>query len=81
MNNILQHFATAYFDRFLKADEGKKAYFDVVPQGKDAVYAVDREGKTLPEHTYWKGFKSGTAVGLVMEDGRGVRVGETGAAR
>jgi predicted dienelactone hydrolase len=70
MNNILQHFATAWFDRYLKADEGKKAYFDLVPQGKDAVYAVDRDGRTLPEHSYWKGFKRGTAVGLVMEHRR-----------
>ena len=67
MNNILQHFATAHFDRYLKDDAAKASYFDLVPQGKDAVYAVDREGKTLPTHTYWKGFKRGTAVGLVME--------------
>lgn len=67
MNNILQHFVTAHFDRYLKADAAKAAYFDVVPQGKDAVYAMDREGKPLPAHTYWKGFKRGTVVGLVME--------------
>jgi predicted dienelactone hydrolase len=67
MNNILQHFATAHFDRYLKDDVAKASYFDLVPQGKEAVYAVDREGKTLPAHTYWKGFKPGTAVGLVME--------------
>jgi len=28
MNNILQHFATAYFDLHLKGDEGKRAYMD-----------------------------------------------------
>jgi len=67
MNNILQHFATAWFDRHLKGDAAKQAYLDVVPQGKDAVWAVDREGRTLPGHTYWKGFRRGTAVGLVME--------------
>lgn len=70
MNNILQHFATAHFDRFLKADAGKAAYFDVVPRGKDAVHAVDRGGQPQSTHTYWKGFKKGTAVGLVMEKGR-----------
>ena len=67
MNNILQHFATAHFDRYLKDDTAKASYFEVVPHGRDAVYAVDRDGKTLPAHTYWKGFKRGTAVGLVME--------------
>ena len=28
MNNILDHFATAYFDLYLKGDQEKKAYFD-----------------------------------------------------
>lgn len=67
MNNILQHFVTAHLDRFLKGDVTRAAYFDVVPSGKDAVYALDRDGTPLPAHTYWKGFKRGTAVGLVME--------------
>ena len=67
MNNILQHFATAYFGLHLKADAAKRAYLDVVPQGSEAVFAVDREGRSLPTHTYWKGFKRGTAVGLVLE--------------
>ena len=67
MNNVLQHFATAYFDRHLKGDASKQAYLDVVPSGSEAVYAVDREGRELPAHTYWKGFKRGTAVGLTLE--------------
>jgi predicted dienelactone hydrolase len=70
MNNILQHFVTAHFDRYLKADAAKAAYFDVVPHGREAVYAIDREGKPQPAHTYWKGFKRGTAVGLVLEHRR-----------
>ena len=36
-------------------------------RGRDAVYAVDRDGCTQPIHTCWKGFKRGTAVGLVSE--------------
>jgi len=67
MNNILQHFASAYFDWHLKGDTAKQAYFDVVPSGADAVYAVDREGREQPSHTYWKGFTRGTAVGLRLE--------------
>ncbi len=67
MNNVLQHFATAYFDRHLKGDLSKQAYLVVVPSGSEAVYAVDREGRELPAHTYWKGFKRGTAVGLLLE--------------
>jgi predicted dienelactone hydrolase len=52
MNNILQHFATAFFDLHLKGDREKQAFFDVVPNSKDGP---------------WKGFKRGTAVGLVLE--------------
>ena len=69
MNNILAHFVTAHFDARLKDDRSRLAYFDVVQNGKDAVYALDRDGKPLPTHTYWKGFKRGTAVGLVLEHG------------
>ena len=70
MNNILQHFATAYFGLHLKDAAHMQAYLDVVPNGKDAVFSTDRDGKPTPTHTYWKGFKRGTAVGLVMEHSR-----------
>ena len=67
MNNILQHFATAYFDLYLKGERDKQSYFDVVPNGKDAVFSIDRDGKPTATHNYWKGFKRGTAVGLMLE--------------
>jgi predicted dienelactone hydrolase len=67
MNNILDHFATAYFDVYLKGDYDKRAYLDVVPNAKEGVYSLDKEGKPTSTHTYWKGFKPRTAVGLTME--------------
>jgi predicted dienelactone hydrolase len=67
MNNILQHFATAYFGLYLKGERDKQSYFEVVPNGKDAVYAIDRDGKPTATHNYWKGFKRGTAAGLMLE--------------
>lgn len=67
MNNIFHHFATAYFGLHLKGEADKQSYLDVVPNGKDAVYAMDRDGKPAASHTYWKGFKRGTAVGLILE--------------
>ena len=67
MNNIFDHFATAYFGVHLKGEADKQSYLDLVPNGKDAVYAVDREGKPTAAHTYWKGFKRATAVGLILE--------------
>ena len=69
MNNILAHFASAHFDAHVKGNVARLAYFDVVPHGKDAVFALERDGKPRPTHTYWKGFKRGTAVGLVLERG------------
>ena len=67
MNNILQHFVTAFVDVHLKGLADRRTYLDVVPNGKDAVFAQDRDGNPQPAHTYWKGFKRGTAVGLVLE--------------
>lgn len=67
MNNILAHFATAYLDLYLKGEQEKKGYLDLVPNSKDGVYSVDRDGKPNPNHTYWKGFKPQTAVGLTLE--------------
>lgn len=67
MNNIFHHFATAYFGLHLKGEADKQAYLDVVPHGKDAVFSMDRDGRPTATHTYWKGFKRGTAVGLILE--------------
>lgn len=67
MNNIFNHFATAFLSLHLKGDQEMRSYLDVVPHGKDAIYNVDRDGKAGATHTYWKGFKRGTAVGLMLE--------------
>jgi predicted dienelactone hydrolase len=67
MNNILQHFVTAFVDLHLKGDATRRAYLDVVPNGRDGVFALDADGAPRAEHTYWKGFKRATAVGLTME--------------
>ncbi len=67
MNNIFNHFATAFFDMHLKNDRDKLSYLAVVPHGKAAVFATDRDGKPTATHTYWKGFKRATAVGLSLE--------------
>lgn len=66
MNNIMHHFATAYFDHYLKQVEGRLSYLDLIPDGADGVYSV-RNGRETDGHTYWKGFGSGTAIGLKLE--------------
>ena len=52
MNNILAHFATAFFDLHLKGEQDKRAYLDLTPNAKDGG---------------WKGFKPRTAVGITLE--------------
>jgi predicted dienelactone hydrolase len=67
MNNIAQHFVTAWLDKYLKNDVSKAAYLNIVPNANDGVYALDEQGNPKPEHTYWKGFPNRTAKGLRFE--------------
>ncbi|MEP3247552.1 MAG: dienelactone hydrolase family protein [Sneathiella sp.] len=67
MNNITQHFATAYLGQHLKGDGDMKAYLDLVEDADKGVYAAEKDGSLKPEHTYWKGFQNRTAKGLKLE--------------
>ncbi|MEP1636244.1 alpha/beta fold hydrolase [Ascidiaceihabitans sp.] len=67
MNNITQHFATAFMDMHIKGDTEKAAYFDLVTKAGDGVVAVDDAGKETADHSYWKGFAPRTAAGLTFE--------------
>ena len=67
MNNIAQHFATAFFDLYLKNEEAMASFFDLVENAADGVWAVDEEGNFTDEHTYWQGFPERTGIGLSLE--------------
>lgn len=67
MNNISQHFVTAWLDQHLKGDESKAAYLDLVPNSNDGVWAKEDDGTNKPEHTHWHGFQNRTAKGLRYE--------------
>ncbi len=67
MNNVSQHFITAYLDLHLKGDTPKADYFDLIPIGNNAVWSVDDDGDFTEEHTYWKGFRPRSAFGLMFE--------------
>jgi predicted dienelactone hydrolase len=54
MNNILQHFATAFLDLHLKGADEMRSYLDLPEEGA----AAGQEG--------WKGFAGRGAVGLMM---------------
>ncbi len=66
MNNIAQHFLTAWVDQNLKGKD-MSAYFDLVPNAVDGVWAVDDEDKPTADNTYWTGFPNRTAAGLRFE--------------
>jgi predicted dienelactone hydrolase len=66
MNNIAQHFVTAFLGKYLKDDETMDAYLNVIPDAADGVYAANEDGTFKPEHTYWKGFADRTAKGLTL---------------
>lgn len=67
MNNIAQHFATAFLDVHLKGDTAKNAYLDLIQTASEGVVAIDDNGKPEKDHTYWKGFAPRTAQGLTFE--------------
>ncbi|WP_299687524.1 alpha/beta fold hydrolase [uncultured Tateyamaria sp.] len=70
MNNIAQHFATAFFDLHLKADASRRDYLDLVPRSEDGIVALDDAGNQTEDHTYWLGFAPRTAAGLRFETKR-----------
>lgn len=67
MNNIAQHFATAFLGKYLRNDGEMDSYLNLVEWGKEAVWALDAKGQPKPEHSYWKGFGNRSAVGLRLE--------------
>lgn len=67
MNNITQHFSSAFLDLHLKGENSKGTYLDLIPQAVNGVTALDENGDETPGHTYWKGFNARTATGLRFE--------------
>lgn len=67
MNNITQHFATAFMDKHLKSDADMDAYFDLVQNAGDGVFSVNEDGTKKEDHSYWEGFAARTAHGLSFE--------------
>ncbi len=69
MNNILDHFATAWFGLLLKGEQNQRAYLDV-PAGGDRPPPVAQGAAAGQGDAGWKGFKPRTTVGLTLEHGR-----------
>jgi predicted dienelactone hydrolase len=67
MNNIAQHFATAFLDRHLKNDVAMDAYLNLLENPREGKWSAETNGSFKADHTYWKGFPNRTAVGLRLE--------------
>lgn len=66
MNNVSQHFVTAWLSKYLKGDTEADAYLDLVPNANDGVYD-ESEGAFTDKHTHWPGFPSRSAKGMRFE--------------
>lgn len=67
MNNIAQHFATAFMDLHLKGDSERQRYLDLIPNASDGLLDLNEADKPTDDHTYWQGFAARTAEGLHFE--------------
>ncbi|PWJ14422.1 alpha/beta hydrolase family protein [Jannaschia seohaensis] len=67
MNNVLQHFATVFFELHLQGFSAAADYLDVVERAEDGVWDLGEEGEPTAAHSYWLGFPNRTAVGLRLE--------------
>lgn len=63
INNVNQHFVTAFLGRVLK-DQETGPYLNLLERSNEGVWAQNDDGSFAPEHTYWTGFQKRTAVGL-----------------
>ena len=66
MNNIAQHFATAFMDMHVKGDAEMAPYLDLVETAEDGVWSMTDDVPNA-DHTYWMGFGNNTARGLRLE--------------
>ncbi|SDF95505.1 alpha/beta hydrolase family protein [Sulfitobacter delicatus] len=67
MNNIAQHFVTAWLDNHLKGEAEKASYLDLVEDSNAGVWSQAEDGTDKEDHSYWRGFPEGTAKGLMYE--------------
>lgn len=67
MNNIAQHFATAFLGLHLKQDAEMAPYLDLITEADAGLVDLDDAGAPTEDHTYWTGFAPRTAKGLRFE--------------
>jgi predicted dienelactone hydrolase len=67
MNNISQHFVTAWLGTQLKKETTMATYLNLIPKSNEGVWSKDENGQAKEDHSHWAGFKNRTAKGLRFE--------------
>jgi len=65
MNNIAQHFATAFLGKYPKRDAGMDSYRNLVEYARDGQMLLKQDRS--PNHRLWMGVAARGAVGLRLE--------------
>ena len=63
INNINQHFVLTFLDQQLKGLD-RQSWLSLVPLASAGKWSKDQSGHEKPDHSYWKGFKNRSALGL-----------------
>ena len=67
LNDVSQHFVTAWLDLHVKEESGMAPYLDLVPSAEDGVFSEAEGGGFDEDHTYWTGFPARTAQAMRFE--------------
>ncbi len=67
MNNIAQHFVTAWLGKYIRNEPNAAAYLDLLPEANKSLWSKEKDGSLKEDHTHWKGFAKRTAKGLRFE--------------
>jgi hypothetical protein len=65
VNNIVQHFATAFFGVHLK-NLDYAAYLNLIEKSNDGVWSQNKDGSFKENHTHWSGFPNRAALGMEL---------------
>jgi len=66
INNINQHFVTAFLGQYLKGGDYSAYLNPAVENANDGVVSFDDDGNPTDEYTYWAGFLPRTATGMSL---------------
>ena len=66
INNINQHFVTAFLGQYLNGDDYSAYLNPAVENANDGVVSFDDDGERTDEYTYWEGFLPRTATGMSL---------------